>query len=463
MPEKNRAKIILPKPEIETQSSQLDIWLPNGKPSLSLLGKILIQSRLPEAVDIKKLLLLAGDLFSEENSLLRLHSPVNVFGDIRGQNLDLHGILKNAVESPGETPFLFLGNYSSRGKFGLETLLYLCALKTHYPDKVFLLRGTSETRVFASRFFDLEVKRKTKSEYLSRLFLKLFNRLPLAAIIDNKFFCAHGSFGAKNFFDEIENLNRVCEPKVDSLVFKMLWGTPVKEKIKTRDCRRGFTKEELVEFLSANKLSCLIRSHDPVKDGFQVDFEENSVPRCITLFSAPNFCNLYGNKGAFLRIDAKNCICNSLEKNKFCELGKAYHELGLTFATYGKSSEKQDFPELFNCFDISAGLLKKKLCEKANKRLETAIDMAKLEDDADLQEFYAFAPELLQTSNNEIIKKLKQKNVTNRTALLDLGFDEIKKIDETNELVSESEMKVFVETDESSMESYSKSYDPTKN
>ena len=50
---------------------------------------------------------------------------------------------------------------------------------------------------------------------------------------------------------------------------------------------------------------CMIRAHEVQKEGWKPHrFQDESrpVPMCITIFSAPNYCGSYENKGAFLTI-----------------------------------------------------------------------------------------------------------------------------------------------------------------
>lgn len=74
--------------------------------------------------------------------------------------------------------------------------------------------------------------------------------------------------------------------------------------------RYGF--KALVSFLAINKLVAIIRAHEVMQLGYKYHFQELTggksktaaqvMPPVITIFSAPNYCERYGNKGAFLRI-----------------------------------------------------------------------------------------------------------------------------------------------------------------
>ena len=46
-----------------------------------------------------------------------------------------------------------------------------------------------------------------------------------------------------------------------------------------------------------NNLQLLVRSHEVKDDGYAVEHGG----KCITIFSAPNYCDQMGNKGAFIR------------------------------------------------------------------------------------------------------------------------------------------------------------------
>lgn len=48
----------------------------------------------------------------------------------------------------------------------------------------------------------------------------------------------------------------------------------------------------------------LIRSHEVKHEGYEVTHDG----RCITIFSAPNYCDFSGNKGAYIRIQGREMI-----------------------------------------------------------------------------------------------------------------------------------------------------------
>ena len=57
-----------------------------------------------------------------------------------------------------------------------------------------------------------------------------------------------------------------------------------------------FGPDVTAHFLDDNGLDLLVRSHEVKAEGFEVVHDG----RCITVFSAPNYCDQMGNLGAFI-------------------------------------------------------------------------------------------------------------------------------------------------------------------
>jgi serine/threonine-protein phosphatase 2B catalytic subunit len=72
-----------------------------------------------------------------------------------------------------------------------------------------------------------------------------------------------------------------------------------------RGCSYFFTKEAVVPFLKRNDLLSVIRAHEAQLDGFKMYNwnGEEDFPAVITVFSAPNYCDVYNNKGAIIKFE----------------------------------------------------------------------------------------------------------------------------------------------------------------
>lgn len=144
-------------------------------------------------------------LFEEEPRCLGLQSPAYVFGDIHGNLEDLHffsdNIWKLGIDLTAGK-FLFLGDYVDRGLNCLECVAYLFSLKLLHPTKVYMLRGNHETRDvnswvdhYREKSFLYQCQNRFEEELGEILWEEVnqvFDRLPLAAIIDHELFCIHG-------------------------------------------------------------------------------------------------------------------------------------------------------------------------------------------------------------------------------------------------------------------------------
>lgn len=262
------------------------------------------------------------ELLKKEPNLLAVQSPVTVCGDIHGQYYDLMKLLE-VGGTPGETTYLFMGDYVDRGYFSIECVLYLWSLKMWYPDKFFLLRGNHECRHLTNYFtFKKECIHKFKSETIYNACMTSFDALPLAAVMNNQFFIVHGGLSPElRTLKDIDRIDRFREPPTRGIMCDMLWSDPHEDygeepegvgnyvHNKVRGCSYFYTYKAVCAFLERNKLLSVIRAHEAQDAGYRTYRKSNTTdfPSVLTIFSAPNYLDAYGNKAAVLRYE-KNVL-----------------------------------------------------------------------------------------------------------------------------------------------------------
>ncbi|KAK9828150.1 hypothetical protein WJX74_000955 [Apatococcus lobatus] len=232
-----------------------------------------------------------------------------VCGDVHGQFYDLLNIFKiNGLPSESN-PYLFNGDFVDRGSFSVEIILTLLAFKCLYPDHVHLARGNHESRHMNQVYgFEGEVKHKFNGTVMD-LFRELFCWLPLAHVINKRVIVVHGGLFARDgvTLDDIRKVDRNRQPPDDGLMCELLWSDPQPSKGRSPN-KRGvgvaFGPDVTRAFLELNKLDLLVRSHEAKPDGYEVEHNGD----CVTVFSAPNYCDQMGNKGAFIRFTGADMI-----------------------------------------------------------------------------------------------------------------------------------------------------------
>lgn len=67
-----------------------------------------------------------------------------------------------------------------------------------------------------------------------------------------------------------------------------------------RGCSYIFNFAALKHFVSENKLLCVIRAHEAQPEGYCLyrAHPHTNFPCMLSIFSAPNYCDTFGNKGA---------------------------------------------------------------------------------------------------------------------------------------------------------------------
>ncbi|KAJ4911879.1 Serine/threonine-protein phosphatase 7 inactive-like protein [Raphanus sativus] len=301
----------------------------------------LFPSTLPYSVAVS-LVDCAAQILDREANCVRISccgedSRVVVVGDLHGQ---LHDLLKIFDQSgrPSESQwFVFNGNYIGRGSWSLEVFLVLLAWKILMPERVFLLRGSSETRVSAEELgFLKETCDRYSGEQGPLLYSKCidcFKALPLASVISDSVYTTHGGLfqsfsrvhedstlllGFLEELDKVERRRQVGENDDDDgniTLNHVLWSCPwmadglsesnYKGLLWGADCTESFLKQ--------SNLKMIIRSHegpDARSDredmgnmlcGYSVDHEVESG-KLYTIFSASNLSQgsrNYENEGSY--------------------------------------------------------------------------------------------------------------------------------------------------------------------
>jgi len=256
---------------------------------------------------VYKTVINARKYFEKKESLNNITIPENgritVCGDVHGQYYDLLHIFETNGKPSPTNMYLFNGDFVDRGSFSLEVIMLLLSYVLLYPDSFFLNRGNHET-IDMNKVYGFEGECTSKfTSNLFKGFIELFNSLPLAYTIENKIFIVHGGLSEDGVtLDDIRKIDRFRQPGQGGLMSDLLWTDPQPAKGRGPS-KRGvgfqFGPDVTEDFLKRNNLDLLIRSHEVKQNGYEI--EHNG--KCVTVFSAPNYCDQMGNLGAFINFD----------------------------------------------------------------------------------------------------------------------------------------------------------------
>ncbi|KPM07246.1 serine/threonine protein phosphatase-like protein 7 [Sarcoptes scabiei] len=283
-------------------------------------------------------------MLESEKRIKSVNSPCFIVGDIHGNLEDLISLettIWKRFPCQG-VHYLFLGDYVDRGRWSIECILYLFAMKSLMPKGITLLRGNHEIREIQTKY---TYRRELLLKYgnivgkkLWDLTNQLFDRLPLCAVIDERIYCAHGGIPHQSInLNEINSMmpSVIVTPEFDSqLAWEIMWSDPIapehfqmvinmyptmiqpftrsntadggsisngangntnSQEEKIRDgylpnTKRGtafyFNDRAIENFFQENHLSYVVRAHEVPKLGFMFHFEN----KCITIFSCSHYC-----------------------------------------------------------------------------------------------------------------------------------------------------------------------------
>lgn len=84
-----------------------------------------------------------------------------------------------------------------------------------------------------------------------------------------------------------------------------------------RGCSYFFNQDAINSFLQKNKLLSVLRAHEAQLDGYKMHRWNGpqDFPVVITIFSAPNYCDVYNNKGAVIKFEVCLSLSNFVAKH----------------------------------------------------------------------------------------------------------------------------------------------------
>lgn len=309
----------LPPPPAQPLTEAI-LFKKKGVPETALLQEHLFrEGKLTEEL-LMVIIKTVSEVFSQEPNLVKLKDPITVVGDIHGQYYDFVKMLE-VGGPPGDTQYIFLGDYVDRGSYSIEVLALIYSLKIKYPKRIWMLRGNHECRQMTAFFnFRDECEYKYNTCVYDAI-MDSFDTLPLAATINGKFLAVHGGISPDLVkLKDLNGVDRFHEPPREGIQCDLIWADPQEDKEgqppakkgapqwipnEVRGCSYFFTFDCAVQFLQKNALLSVIRAHEAQVEGYKMHKTNPATgfPSVITIFSAPNYCDCYNNKAAILKFD----------------------------------------------------------------------------------------------------------------------------------------------------------------
>ena len=319
-----------PPPPVPSRSSGLNLD--------AVFLQLLNTNTLPTSMELLELAAEARTVFSNEPKVVYVAAPCVVVGDVHGQLRDLRKAF--SLGGPlGMVRYLFLGDYVDRGPWSTHCAALLLAAKLKFPDRVFLIRGNHETREINGTYGFLgELKNKfpqynvegghtmggifcTEGNTLWDAFNEVFDKLPLAAVVDNSIFCVHGGLSRSvQYIEDILSVNESDD--IENVIGDLTWSDPGNNRqfqLSPRGNGLRFGSDVTKAFVRRNNLKFICRAHQCVMGGYQWTHEG----RLVTLFSASHYV---GGKNMAAIMKVRRSVHSSPEELPHDDTGlKASH------------------------------------------------------------------------------------------------------------------------------------------
>ncbi|VDM49796.1 unnamed protein product [Toxocara canis] len=280
-----------------------------------------------EPIELRDLFEEVSDIFDSESSLLELPSDIVIIGDLRGRYCDLmrwfqlHGF-------PPKRRYLFLGGIvDNDNDDSIETITLIAALKRMLPYDVFILRGVTEYLPYRprSRF------PKGMCNALQKLMARMFDAMPLAALISCRILAVHSGIDEKmNSLKSIKSILRPLKGSGGELPRGIIFNLPHSEfdGFKRIKGSRGryFGENDVKECVDTLGLSLIVRSRNPCPNG------------CF-LFGDNRMLSIWSNNGHGIRIAKTLSISDDMQislhslKDIFCDESSSQAQSALMSST----------------------------------------------------------------------------------------------------------------------------------
>jgi protein phosphatase len=230
-----------------------------------------------------------------------------VIGDIHGDIQSLNYILEksNFLKSK-DSMLIFLGDYVDRGDYSPQVLFKILSLKLNFSSRVAALRGNHEGPWDLQAAphdlpYQLIYNYKENGRKIYVKIRELFNALPHAALVEEKYLFLHG--GPPHNAYLIEDYAKAHETHPEkSFLEEILWNDPIENIEGVISSPRGagklFGENVTNNALKIFNVKMIIRGHEPKDEGFGF----NHKGKVLTLFSrlgAPYF----NSSASYLEID----------------------------------------------------------------------------------------------------------------------------------------------------------------
>ncbi|CAM9947186.1 unnamed protein product, partial [Discosporangium mesarthrocarpum] len=274
---------------------------------------------------------------------------------------------------------------------GLECLAYLFALKIENPDKLFMLRGNHELRdvngwveYYRDKSFLWQCQKRfgeALGEEVWEACNMVFDRLPLAAVIDHDIFCVHGGIprplpGSTSRVQDIMSVPTVagvCPPndletfESQQVASDCLWSDPAKEDQELMLDSTGFGEslrgggaicfgaKAINDFLEQGNLSYIVRAHEAHSEGVSL----SKGAKVFTVFStSKDHGQGSGAMCGCILVDFEKLLVinrSTRYKNRYVHRRDSLSLANLTLEDKEKLAKIGVITETYSCQDMDSG------------------------------------------------------------------------------------------------------------